>query len=147
MAMRHVAPFILFLVSVFLAVTWPLIRPEDTTDAYALGLAISLGVYLTWVILVIRDKFKNNNGDDDSSNFYEPYRSPRDNSVNHPSVGNVDGIHAGILPRATGRDEPLAKDAQGGISEEGERTAGKRSGERGASREEEKRTNPNRKTR
>ena len=102
--MKHTAPFLLFLASGFLAVSWPLLRPDDATEAYALGLVISLAIYLAWVILVIRDKFYNNNGDDDdsTSDFYKYGTIARDNTARGTVDGDGGSVPAGVLPRTAG---------------------------------------------
>lgn len=107
--MKHPKAFILFMVTAFLAVMWPLIRPDEATWAYTLGIGVSLGLYLAWIILVITDKFKNNDGNDNSSNYYEHDIDSRDNGNDtHDNAPGVD-LHVGTLPRAARRDEPLVK--------------------------------------
>ena len=115
--MRHPAPFILFIITGFLAVMWPLIRPEDDTWAYATGLAISLLVYLAWMILVIRDKFKNDNGDNDdsTSDFYKYGATARDNAPGDNAGGDGGMLPDRILPR-TARLAEGARDKAPDIS-------------------------------
>ena len=146
--MVHKLPFILFMATAFLAVAWPLIRPEDATWAYMAGIFVSMALYVAWIILAITDKFKENNGDDNdySSDFY------RDGAVK-PTCGDCvpggnDGsvLPARELPRATGDDEgDCTKEVQADKGHAasgnatGKGTAGKGYGHRGKRRKRERR--------
>ena len=105
--MVHKIPFILFMATAFLAIAWPLIKPECSMWAYMAGIFVSIALYVAWVILAITDKFKENNGDsnDNTSDFY------RDGAVKPTSGDSVPGgndgpvLPARELPRTTGGDE------------------------------------------
>ena len=102
--MVHKLPFILFMATAFLAVAWPLIRPEDATWAYMTGIFVSMALYVAWVILAITDKFNENNGDgnDNTSDFYRDGAVKPSDSDRVPAGNDGPVLPARELPRATG---------------------------------------------
>lgn len=126
--MVHKLPFILFMATAFLAVAWPLIRPEDATWAYMTGMVVSMALYVAWIILAITDKFKENNGDgnDNTSDFYRDGAVKPTDSDRVPGGNDGPVLPARELPRATGGVEGTC--AKGGQAHRGHAASGNAEG-------------------